>query len=121
VAHVLTVGATLPAFAREDFRLQTVFRPWNLCHLLRAVTQSFISLNDIEDVKFFAPSILAAKNGKGKHRKKVNQQMDALIEAETDGKLENPSLFTIQSPSVLGLWRKMATCSLLQQITTSQR
>jgi hypothetical protein len=105
VAHVLTAGVTLPAFVREVFKLLTVLRPWNLCHLLRAVTQSFISLNAIEDAKFFAPSIPVARNGKGKQHpfsKKVALQMDALAETEIGGKLENPPLFTIQSPSVLG-------------------
>jgi hypothetical protein len=64
--HVLTAGATLPAFAKEVFRLLIVLRPWNPCHLLRAVTPSSTSPNDIEDVKSFAPSTLAARNGKEK-------------------------------------------------------
>ncbi len=66
VEHVLTAGATLPAFVREVFRLLIVLRPWNPCHLLRAVTQSFMSLNDIEDAKFYAPSTLVARSGRGK-------------------------------------------------------
>jgi hypothetical protein len=66
ILHLLTAVATLPTIVNEVLRLLIILRPWNPCHLFRAVTPSLKYPNVTEDVKFFTPSTLEARNGKEK-------------------------------------------------------